>query len=148
MIAKLGEQIKLGNWSLRLRTYSNTGAGVLLCLVLMTTFSKCADPNEQLYGSWSATQAERLAGGSLKLDPAQIGFQFDTNGIYQYTSTLGYQEAGYYKRSGQKLVATDTTQAAPVEREAIIELLDEDSLHLRWKNQGQELLVKLIRASE
>ncbi|MEM8583860.1 MAG: hypothetical protein AAGF87_06305 [Bacteroidota bacterium] len=116
--------------------------------MLLTLLSHCADPNEQLYGRWSATQADKLAGDSLKLDPSQIGFKFDTNGIYHYVSTLGYQEAGYYTRSGQKLVATDTTQAIPIEREAIIDLLDEDSLHLRWKNQGQELLVKLIRASE
>ncbi|MEL6802171.1 MAG: hypothetical protein AAFO91_00120, partial [Bacteroidota bacterium] len=65
--------------------------------------------------------------------------------IYTYYSTLGYQEAGRYERQGNKLIATDTTQSTPVEREAIIELLTQDSLHLRWQNQGEELVVKMVK---
>ncbi|MEL7375610.1 MAG: hypothetical protein AAFN65_01530 [Bacteroidota bacterium] len=136
---------KFGKRYSRVSPYGNTGRLTLLMLVFLSSLVGCSDPNEPLYGPWSAVSADRITGDSMRLDPAEVGFEFDSNGIYTYYSTLGYQEAGRYERQGNKLIATDTTQSTPVEREAIIELLTQDSLHLRWQNQGEELVVKMVK---
>ncbi|MEM6397633.1 MAG: hypothetical protein AAF741_14895 [Bacteroidota bacterium] len=120
---------------------------IALLAVGALLLTSCSDQNELLYGKWKGVTAERVSGDSMRLDASEIGFQFDQDGTYAYTSTLQYREAGKFEAIGQKLIAIDTTQSDPTKREAIIELLTEDSLNLRWINSDEALVVKLIRVN-
>lgn len=121
---------------------------IVLLTVGILFLTSCSDQNELLYGQWEGVVAERISGDSMRLDAREIGFEFTEDGTYTYNSTLQYREAGKFETIGQKLIAIDTTQEDPTKREAIIELITEDSLILHWNSGNEALTVKLIRVKD
>jgi hypothetical protein len=111
-------------------------------LLLLIVFS-CANPSNDLIGKWSATsvlQDDKV----LDLDLNLVGFEFDQNGKYSFTSTLDYREAGDFHITDNKLITLDTIHGKG-QKSVLIERLDEDTLQLRMKNPDGWMQVTLAK---
>ena len=118
---------------------------LLLLLSLTCLLAACAeDPALPLIGSWQAV-AVTENGDSLRLDPAQVGFDFTADRRYRFRSTLKYTEAGTWRYDRGFLLANDTTRADSPERVVEIEKLNQDSLGIRMMNGSAERRMLLLR---
>ncbi len=100
-----------------------------LLLVLLS----CSQEVDLLHGRWQALEIKQ-AGDSMRLDPSEVGFVFQPDGIYHYRSTLNYQEAGHYRYERGFLFASDTTHTDSQERVVAAQLLGTDSLRISMKH--------------
>jgi hypothetical protein len=120
-----------------------------ICIVTLTCWTtSCQDGLDKslIIGSWQGTAI--LEGGKpLPIDPSLISFKFDENNQYQFQSTLNYREAGTYFIDEVYLYTTDTFNQASTEKIVEILLLDNDSLHLKMKDQGNERILKLRKSN-
>lgn len=112
-------------------------------LLLGFLFSCASDRSDQLIGQWSAVSVTQDK-AALDVDITKIGFAFNDQGNYHFTSTLDYTEAGYYRVEGDKLFTTDTLHTKK-EKAVLIEKLDSDSLKLRMKNKEGWMNVTLSK---
>lgn len=114
-----------------------------LLALLAVCFSCLRDPSP-LLGSWQAVDV-RENGDSLKLNPAEIGFEFLPDNRYRYRSTLNYREAGTWQYQDGYLYAQDTTGKGATQYVVAVDLLRPDSLLLRMKADSAERIVLLLR---
>ena len=112
----------------------------ILCLLLMG----CDHDREMLIGQWQAVSITE-AGDSMRLNTDEVGFLFQENGVYQYFSTLGYQEAGRYRYERKYLFAKDTTQPNTEERIVAIDHLTPDSMVMRMQQDSLERIMVFLR---
>ncbi len=80
----------------------------------------------------------REQGDSMRLQPAEVTFNFRQDGRYRYISTLRYEEAGTYRLQDNYLVARDTSRAGSTDRIVEVELLKADSLQLKMREGDKE----------
>lgn len=100
-----------------------------------------------LIGKWQAV--EILEDGiPLEVEMTPIGFAFDGQGYYNYSSTLNYKEAGTYYLEGPYLYTLDTINTASTEKAVRINVLTQDSLVLLMSVKGKEKIMKLLRKEE
>ncbi len=116
-----------------------------LVAVLFLGWMACQPSQEQLLcGKWQAF--ETLENDMpLKVDHSAIGFEFNDDGYYQFTSTLGYRESGRFSIKGDMLYTLDTVNKASSEKGVQIEKLTCDSLFLRMEADGNERILKLYK---
>jgi len=104
-------------------------------LILSIFIFSCNGQKEaKLVGNWIANeviQDER----KLEVDLNTIGFHFDKNGTYEFTSTLNYKEAGTFAVDGEKLITVDTLNNK-MAKSVLINQLDSDTLKLKMKNEN------------
>ena len=105
----------------------------------------CQPSREHLLcGKWQAF--ETLENNMpLKLDHSNIGFEFNDNGFYLFTSTLNYRESGRYSIKGDMLYTLDTVNKASSEKAVKIQKLTRDSLFLKMDAEGNERILKLYK---
>ncbi len=101
-------------------------------LLVLTSLFSCINPNDQLVGKWTATSVIQDK-KTLDIDLSLVGFEFEDDGTYQFTSTLDYREAGAFKVIDNKLVTKDTINGQS-EKSVLIDQLDSDTIKLRMKN--------------
>ncbi|MEL6925641.1 MAG: hypothetical protein AAFO94_16470 [Bacteroidota bacterium] len=117
-----------------------------LLLTLLLFLGAC-QPNdtrpELLRGQWQGIAFTESA-DSVKLDPSEITFDFRPNGVYHYTSTLNYKEAGSYKLDGAILYTTDTVWRVTGEKAVEIAFEGKDTLLVNMNRDGidQQLLMR------
>jgi hypothetical protein len=102
--------------------------------------------DELLLGEWRGSRVTEN-GDSLRLNPAEITFDFRPDNRYRFTSTLRYTEAGTWRYDDGYLFARDTTQPTNPERVVAIEQLTTDSLVIRMQADSSERFVYLLRTS-
>ncbi len=108
-------------------------------------FSACAEyPENKITGKWQGA-ALLEDGMPLEVDPAEVGFEFNNSGQYQYRSTLNYREAGTFSIRGSLLHTLDTLNEASSEKSVKIINLTEDSLFIKMNADGKERVVKLAK---
>jgi hypothetical protein len=112
-------------------------------LVLFCCFS-CEREDRLLLGSWKASSVTE-AGDSVRLDPAQINFDFTPDNRYTFQSTLKYKEAGTWTFNQDVLTANDTTRTNTPQRVVAVDKLTLDSLVLRMNGEAAERTVVLLR---
>lgn len=121
---------------------------LLLISLIALVLSACNGNQRKLNlleGEWQGTLLLE-EGDSVAIDPAELGFSFQQDEkIYNYRSTLNYQEAGSYYIQTKYLFTRDTLQ--PTSREKGVEILklSGDSLHLKMMEQGKERIMKLVK---
>ena len=116
-------------------------------LLATLLFLACGDNDaDLLHGRWRASSVTEN-GDSLALDPREITFAFTPDGRYEFTSTLGYAEAGTWELRDGLLLAQDTTQPDTPERVVSVETLTADSLVMRMRADSAERYVYLLRQS-
>ncbi len=116
------------------------------CIILfLFLFNACNEYAESsLTGEWKGA-ALLEDGMPLEVDPAEIGFEFNKNGLYQFRSTLNYKEAGTFSIRGNLLYTLDTINEASTEKAVKIVLLTADSLFIKMNADGKERIVKLAK---
>jgi len=114
-----------------------------ICLFFL--LASCSDrANEELSGTWQATAVVQN-GQPLDVKLSEITLTFDGDQRYEYTSTLDYKEAGFYKLHGDRLETQDTLQQPPVAKIVIVETLQSDSLKLKMKNETDWIYLTLLK---
>ncbi|MEZ4987738.1 MAG: hypothetical protein R2795_22365 [Saprospiraceae bacterium] len=98
--------------------------------------------NADLAGQWQAISLTE-EGDSLVVDLASIGFLFDTEGHYQFSSTLNYEEKGRYRLMDSYLFSTDSLRPPYKEKAVEIMRLSQDTLVLRMVDGDKERLMTL-----
>lgn len=97
-----------------------------------------------LYGRWQAVEITQ-AGDSMRLDPSEVSFVFQPDGIYHYRSTLNYQEAGHYRYERGYLFASDTTHEDSEDRVVAVQLMGPDSLRIKMKHDTTNRFMLFLR---
>lgn len=118
---------------------------LILSSLLLFTLSCGEREDLLLLGSWQAVSVLE-AGDSLRLDPAEIGFDFTANNRYNFRSTLRYTEAGTWRYADGFLFARDTTRSTGEERVVAVEQLTADSLTIRMLAEDKERELVFLRA--
>ncbi len=117
-------------------------AAVSLLIVVFLFYCK-KEEGPDLIGHWQAFEITE-EGEPLQVDPREIQFEFQADGIYYFQSTLNYREAGRYRLSNREyLFTTDTLESGAAEKAVEISRLTADSLTLRMNDAGKERLLKL-----
>ncbi len=120
---------------------------VLLLSVLIVSALACDQyANADIAGNWEVVELTEV-GDSLAVDLSAIEFRFSEDGVYEFTSTLDYREAGTYRLDGPYLFSTDTLQPPLREKAVEITYLSPDTLRLRMKELGKERLMVLQKKS-
>lgn len=121
--------------------YSVPGT-ILLSLLLL--WGACANQREnQLVGSWTAVEILE-EGEPLKVDPAEVQFEFRSDRTYTYRSTLNYREDGVFRIQAEYLFTRDS--AAASEKAVLIERFESDTLVLGMEDQDKARTLKLARS--
>lgn len=113
-------------------------------LGLAMVLASCSQEADLLHGQWQAIEITQ-AGDSMRLDPSEVSFAFQPSGIYQYRSTLNYQEAGHYRYEMGHLFATDTIHEESEERVVAAQLIGTDSLRIRMKHDTTDRFMLFIK---
>jgi hypothetical protein len=114
-------------------------------LLIFFIFYSCDDGQAELFhGDWQAISITE-AGDSMQLNTMDVGFSFAPSGIYNYRSTLRYQEAGRYRYDNGYLFAQDTTKAGAKERIVAIDKLTPDSMIMRMQQDTLERVILFLR---
>lgn len=117
----------------------------LLCFAFLSFYLGCNQYDKsQLIGTWKATKVLE-EGNAMKLKPNEISFSFNQKNQYQYTGTIGYQEAGTYRLEGDLLLSKDTTRQGHKEKAVKILQLHSDSLRIEMLADGKEQTIHLVK---
>ncbi|MEO1258396.1 MAG: lipocalin family protein [Bacteroidota bacterium] len=100
--------------------------------------------SEDLVGKWQAIYIAE-EGKELDIDYTPVNFQFNSNGFYEFNSTIEYKEVGTYFLNGNLLYTLDTLNSASSEKAVKITMLTSDSLYLNMMANGKDKLMKLYR---
>ena len=115
---------------------------ILLFFIACQSNSKHA--MQDLLGQWQAyTFLEE--GDTVDISPSEVSLDFRQNGIYYFTSTLNFKEAGHYKIENNLLYTIDTLTIDPIEKAVQIEYLSPDTLILLMNKEGVQQTLKLKR---
>lgn len=116
------------------------GGLVLVCTLLL---AGCAQYSaSDLVGNWEAISLTE-EGDSLQVNLAEIGFEFNEQGGYNFSSTLNYEEAGTFRIDGPFLYSIDTTSSLGREKAVKIETLNLDTLTIRMREGSKDRLLTL-----
>jgi hypothetical protein len=116
----------------------------LIAAALLLIFG-CESWNEKkLCGKWQAASVtENGMPVDVQLD--EIGFEFLTNGFYNFHSTLDYREAGTFSLHGDLLYTLDTINEASSEKAVKLITLTHDSLAIKMHEEGHPRILTLYR---
>lgn len=115
-------------------------------LLIFFIFTSCGDGKAKLLlGDWKAVSITE-AGDSMRLNTTEVGFSFAPEGIYNYRSTLRYQEAGRYRYENGFLFAQDTTSTGAAERIVAIDKLTQDTMVMRMQQDTVERVMVFLKA--
>ena len=111
--------------------------------ILATLLIGCNTISEKnLIGKWQATTINSSQ-EKQNIDLSRIQLEFSPNGIYQYHSTLDYQEAGYYELDDSKLYTVDTLNEGSTEKTVKITQLSKESLTIEMIENNNPITLKL-----
>ena len=114
-------------------------------LLFLLFLSACTGGKEDmLCGHWQAAAVEE-EGNLLDIDPSVVQFQFYENGIYTFSSTLNYREAGTFYLKSNYLYTTDTLHQASIEKAVLISKLTTDSLVVNMKEANKDRSLKMFK---
>lgn len=122
-------------------------SGRLLVLITLNLIflSSCGEPADRvLVGKWRAVSVTEGA-DSVRLDPAEVVFEFLSDNRYTFASTLRYREAGTWTYRDGHLMAQDTTNTPAAERVVAVDKVTADSLVLRMNGEMEERIVVLLK---
>jgi lipocalin-like protein len=108
-------------------------------------FCGCESWNEKkLCGKW---QAASVTENGMPVDVAldEIGFEFSTNGFYNFHSTIDYREAGTFSLRGDLLYTLDTINEASSEKTVKVLTLTADSLAIKMHEDGHPRILTLYK---
>lgn len=117
---------------------------VLLGGIFFFQFSCTSVEKGQILGQWQGVSITEK-GTELGIDTKEIQLNFLSANTYTYQSTLNYREAGSYHLDKKYLYTTDTLNQASTKKAVEILMLNEDSLHLRMMETGQERILKMVK---
>lgn len=116
-----------------------------LPLPFLFLFAGCSlDQTDNLLGSWTAVsvfQNDR----AMDVNHSEITLSFTEKGTYNYTSTLEYKEAGYFRLDGKTLETTDTLAKPHASKLVLVEQLKSDTLQLKMKNEADWMLLTMVK---
>lgn len=121
--------------------------GRLLALLAFSLccLPSCGEPEDRrLVGRWRAVSVTE-GQDSVRLDPAEVAFDFTATNRYTFESTLRYREAGTWSYRNGHLIAQDTTHVPAAERVVAVDKVTADSLVLRMNGELKERVVVLLR---
>jgi len=116
-----------------------------LIYILLFTVSSCSPFKvDTLIGSWQA-DAVLESNIPMDVDVSEISFFFREDFSYDYFSTIGYAESGYFEIDKNLLITKDTTRNKATEKKVQILVLTQDSLHIKMNNRGKLRIMQLFK---
>ncbi len=108
----------------------------------------CACNTKETYnliGTWKAVSLKEKDIAVKTEWLPEVWFKFHENGTYEYHSTLNYKEAGKYRILADGLYTQDSLVSGAKEKLVKIVRLNQDSLHLEMRNEGNPQHLILVK---
>ncbi|MEL7124087.1 MAG: hypothetical protein AAFO07_31920 [Bacteroidota bacterium] len=126
-------------------TFTKQILNLLFFSSLLFIISCSKEDNSYLYGKWQAIELQE-DGQVIDVPLDEISFSFDEKGIYTFTSTLNYREAGNFVIETPYLYTIDTLNNASTEKTVELIKKSVDTIVIKMEQVGKERLLRLAKA--